>query len=105
MRSVGPVSARPARGLVLIRRPRTESTYAGGQIALLPQTIDHWTGGQAEVIALGPPDPPDDENEPDALDPLLCPGAWVLTRQRAWVEGAVVGTYLVRQSDVVGVFL
>lgn len=95
----------PARGLCLIRKPALESTYAGGSIQLLDKTVDAWAGGQAEVVAVGEPEIPEDEEDVDPLDPLLVPGAWVVCRLRTWVEASDPGTYVIRQSDVVGTFI
>lgn len=101
----------PLPGRCLIRRPAFEATEGGGRIALLDKTVRNWTIGQAELLAVGkPPVPDDDYDGPlDAEgtipnDPRLVPGAWVMTRPRAWVATDVDGEYIILTSDILGVF-
>lgn len=94
---------KPFRGLVLVKRPQLVDRI--GSIVLLDKTVEGYTAGQAEVVAVGPPAIPEDLDEPipDA-DPRLHPGAWVLCRYRSWIGTDRPDEFLVRQSDVIGVF-
>ena len=93
----------PARGLVLIRKP--EVSHQPGRIHLLSKTVGNWTEGQAEVVAIGPPPiPEEDDEEPFVVDPRIAVGAWVLTRFRRWVATDDPKEFVIRVEDIVGVF-
>lgn len=91
----------PNRGLALIRKPVV--TNQPGRIQLLEKTVEGWTLGQAELIAIGEPELPEDDEEPEPLDPRLVPGAWLLTRFRNWVASDIEGEYFCRHSDIIAV--
>ena len=93
---------RPARGLLLIKKP--EVTTQPGRVILLDKTVGNWTQGQAEVLAVGAPAIPEEDEEIEPLDPRVVVGAWVLTRFRRWVATDVPGEFLVKHDDVLGVF-
>ncbi len=108
---------RPAPGRVLVKPVETAETLAGGLIILTENVREAWTVGQAEVVAVGPPQACGDEDcershewlfdlmsatRHHPIDPRLKPGSWVLCRPRRFVETGE--GYLVNETDIVGVF-
>lgn len=114
---------RLAPGRLLVKPVETAETLGGGKIILTEATREHWTMGQAEVLAVGPPAICTEEDcerphvivwhgadahgkrayrQGHPVEARLLPGAWVLCKPRRFVE--VEGGYLVMQDDVVAVF-
>lgn len=100
---------RPAPGRVLVRPVETSESLSGGVIILTETTREGWTVGQAEVVAVGPPQACTDEDcarvhlaGHHPIDARLKPGSWVLCRPRRFVETGE--GYLVNETDIVGVF-
>lgn len=89
---------------MLIRRPTLESTLPGSCILLTERSLLGWSEGQAEIVAVGPPSLPEEDEEVFPPDPRLVPGAWVLTRHRMWVATDRDDRYLIRSDDILGVF-
>lgn len=96
----------PAPGRILVKPIETAETLNGGRILLTENVREHWTLGQAEVIAVGAAAVCEDEDcECEGLhvpDPRLKPGSWVLCKPRTFVQ--VEDGYLVTVENVVGVF-
>jgi hypothetical protein len=125
---------RPARGIVLVKPLETEESLPGGLIVLTDNTRQAFTNGQVEIVAIGEPeiceDPENCNRRHDGLlnsdfhlafstaqlepgnklvhpiDKRLKPGSWALIRPRALVDAGseTEKLYLVRQSDIVGIF-
>lgn len=100
---------RPTPGRILVKPVETAETLAGGLIVLTENVREAWTVGQAEVVAVGPPQPCTNEDcarvhldGHHPLDERLQPGAWVLCKPRRFVE--TPDGWLVTQDDIVGVF-
>ena len=101
---------KPAPGRILVKPVETAETLAGGKIILTQNTLAAWTFGQAEVVAVGPPQSCTDDDCARVhlhgchpTDARLTAGAWILCRPRRFVE-ANDGQWLVMDDDVVGIF-
>ena len=109
---------------MLVKPVETQETLNGGRILLTDAVREHWTIGQAEVVAVGEPAICDEEwCERDHIglhpvsngngdgsylrahvaEPRLQPGAWILCKPRRQVE-MPDGTWMVTQDDIVGVW-
>lgn len=101
----------PARGVVLIRRVRHAQTEGTGVIVLPEKTVNNWTIGQAEIVAVGAPrrvEEDDDregwnQGDPIPTDPRLVPGAWVMTKPRSWIATDRKDMWVCRIEDVLAV--
>lgn len=107
----------PARGTVLLRKPQTEESLPGGSIIIPQEARERLAANQMQVVSIGEPEIcawPEDCSEfahtflslkevVHPIDPRIIPGAWVIIRPRSLVE-LPDGQYLVRQSEVYGVF-
>lgn len=100
---------KPLPGRLLVKPIETAETMGGGKIILPESLREGWTMGQCEVVAVGPPQPCQDEDcarvHLDGCHLLhedLKPGAWVLCKPRKFVE--TPEGWMVQQDDVVGVF-
>jgi hypothetical protein len=107
----------PARGRVLIKKPDTEECLPGGSIIIPEKSREAYAANQFLVVSVGESEacewPEDCEQETHAfpsikltvhpIDPRIVPGAWVVVRPRSLVD-AGDGLYLVRQTDILGVF-
>ncbi len=66
--------------------------------------MEGWSAGQAELVAIGPPEVSDDpEDETWPLDERLQPGAWLLTKFRYWVPTDDPALFVIRQQDIVAI--
>lgn len=107
----------PARGRVLIKKPETEETLPGGSIIIPEKSREVYAANQFQVVEVGESERceyPDDcdnfshkflsmQEVVHPIDPRIKSGAWVVCRPRSLVD-AGAGQYLVRQTDVLGVF-
>jgi len=92
----------PAPGLALIKRPTLAQSM--GRITLLGKTVEGWSAGQAELIAIGPPAIPDDpEEETWPVDERLVAGTWLLTRFRSWLPTDDPNLFVIRQEDILAI--
>jgi co-chaperonin GroES (HSP10) len=108
------VGFKPARGLAWIKKVVTEETYRGGRLIIPDQARDKVAKQQFSVVALG-------DYEFCGYDSWEeCPLAhhtkrsehrhrlqvedWVVCRNRAWGSTPDPDVYVIRVSDVLGLF-
>jgi co-chaperonin GroES (HSP10) len=101
----------PARGLVFIRHIETEDTYRGGSIIVPDQVKDKIARQQFTVVSVGDYERCEDPDECDRPHHKgwmhkhrLMTGDWVLARNRSWMQTPDDSVFVIRQSDILGVF-
>lgn len=98
----------PRPGTALVRPIQAATTFPGGRIQLLPDTIERLTAQQVELVRMGPP-AERDEPEPwqadlDAALQSLPEGAWLLVKPRSWIEGTRADELFIAQDAIVAQF-
>ena len=101
----------PRPGLALVRPVVTQDTLPGGRIILTENVRKYTAMAQAELLDIGTPADAEDyqwqdlEEGESAWEELsgLQPGAWLLVRNRVWVEADVPDVFLLRHEDILAV--
>lgn len=99
----------PARGLAFIRHIEAAESYAGSTLIIPAKARDKIAKRQFVVTAVGGWEFCDDEDceRPHPQGLHLCSldvGDWVLCRNRTWETTPDPDIFVIRQSDVLGVF-
>ena len=96
------MSWRPGKGWLFVERIETEESFAGSSIIIPTQARERTALWQYTVLAQGPLDTPDEDEEPFTPS-ILQPGDWVMARQRAAVQVFEENLILLAEQDCVAV--